>query len=114
MCLLREKRKSRMVELKCYHCEEAFKTDIDLDNRLKVSNILRFPNLFWNLCDKCKKKEYDYNVDAAVAYQLIEGTCTEHDLLGAGLNQDDLKRFRQAGIDRWNLDYRKSSRSKKG
>jgi len=107
-----ERRRLRMVELECYKCRKVFKTDADLDNRLKISSILHFPNSFWNLCDKCKEENFSYTRDAAVAYQLVEGTCTEHELLSVGLNREDLKCFKQAGIDKWNIDYQKSSRHK--
>lgn len=99
------------MKLNCYRCEKEFETDLDLDK--KVKDILNFPAVFWNLCDDCKRKEFDYTRDEAVAFRLMEGTCTEHDLLSVGCTSEDLRRFRQAGIKRWNIDYRKSSRQLK-
>ena len=96
------------MKLNCSRCEKEFETDLDLDK--KVKDLLNFPAVFWNLCDDCKRKEFSYTRDEAVAFRLIEGTCTEHEVLSLGCTREHLKLFRQAGIKAWNIDYRKSSR----
>jgi hypothetical protein len=90
-------------------CNEKFTADEDLEDLLAENLIHRvdFPLEFYDLCPRHKKEKYDYDsVEAAVAFQLVEGqrtsnrrrrseVLTESKLKRIGVTQEQIKTIRQ-------------------
>lgn len=109
-------RRVRVVTRECWVCGESFTSDIDLEDRLRRNEILRFPAEFYELCPTHKEEKYGYSsVEEAVAYQLVEGrdtawkktglrgmrVLTKTRLRDIGLTDADIAKIQAIETERW-------------
>jgi len=109
-------RRVKVVTRECWVCGEAFTSDLDLEDRLRRNEILRFPAEFYELCPEHKNEKYGYSsVEEAVAYQLVEGRdtawkktglrgmriITKTRLRDIGLTDADIAKIQAIETERW-------------
>lgn len=109
-------RRVKVVTRECWVCGEAFTSDMDLEDRLRRNEILRFPAEFYELCSAHKDEKYGYSsVEEAVAYQLVEGrdtawkktglrgmrVITKTRLRDIGLTDADIAKIQAIETERW-------------
>jgi len=109
-------RRVKVMTRECWVCGVSFSSDIDLEDRLRRNEILRFPAEFYELCSEHKNEKYGYNsVEEAVAYQLVEGrdtawkktglrgmrVLTKTRLRDIGLTDADIAKIQAIETERW-------------
>lgn len=109
-------RKVKLVTRECWIGGESFTSDLDLEDRLRRNEILRFPAEFYELCPEHKREKYGYSsVEEAVAYQLVEGrdtawkktglrgmrVLTKTRLRDIGLTDTDIAKIQAVETERW-------------
>jgi len=109
-------RRVKVMTRECWACRESFTSDIDLEDRLRRNEILRFPAEFYELCPTHKEEKYGYSsVEEAVAYQLVEGrdtawkktglrgmrVLTKTRLRDIGLTDTDIAKIQAIETERW-------------